>query len=119
MIELSFKRLRQFGVARCIKHFHRQINEWSPTDWGCAMAGETGEACNILKKMKRIADNPESVPLDKVEEYQTLKGKLADELADIQTYLDLTAARFDLDLGEITVKKFNEVSDRINSDIKL
>jgi hypothetical protein len=34
---LTFSALRQVNVARCVESFH-PIEEWSPTDWGCAAA---------------------------------------------------------------------------------
>ena len=48
-MNLSFNELRQANTARCEKSFH-SINSWTPTDWACAMAGECGEACNLVKK---------------------------------------------------------------------
>jgi len=38
---------------------------------------------------------------------------LADELADVLTYLDLLAAMLNVDLGAAAVSKFNEVSERV------
>lgn len=37
------------------------------------------------------------------------------ELADVVTYLDILAMQLDIDLGEATKSKFNEVSDRVGS----
>ena len=51
--ELSFDRLRDRNTARCESAYH-PISAWSPTDWACAMAGECGEACNLVKKLKRL-----------------------------------------------------------------
>ena len=92
MNELSFNKLRETNVRRCNEAF-RPLEDWSPTDWGCAMAGEAGEACNLLKKMLRGED----VPLDHV----------AAELADVVTYVDLLAARLGIDLGAAVVRKFD------------
>ena len=104
MNELSFERLRRVNVKRCNEAF-RPLEDWSPTDWGCAMAGEAGEACNLLKKMLRGED----VPLDHV----------AAELADVVTYVDLLAARLGIDLGAAVVRKFDIVSRKRGSDIFL
>jgi NTP pyrophosphatase (non-canonical NTP hydrolase) len=62
------------------------------------MAGECGEVCNLIKKLRR----GESVPLIEI----------GDELADVVIYCDLLAARLKIDLGDAVVRKFNEVSDR-------
>jgi hypothetical protein len=68
------------------------------TDWACALAGETGEACNLIKKLRR----GDAIDTEDI-------GK---ELADVVIYADLLAARLGIDLGEAVVQKFNEVSDR-------
>ena len=102
--ELTFHMLRTVNVKICNKHFHK-LKSWSGTDYACALSGEVGELCNFIKKMKR----GEKVP----------KSKLAKEMADIQCYLDLIAARYDVDLAEVTIDKFNEVSDRKKSNIRL
>jgi UPF0288 family protein (methanogenesis marker protein 3) len=50
--ELSFKDLRVVNVRRNIELYKQQLNEWTPTDWACAAAGEMGETCNKIKKIK-------------------------------------------------------------------
>ncbi len=99
-----FSQLREANVLRCEKHFHK-LNDWSATDWACALAGEVGELCNFIKKARR----GQKVP----------KEEFAKEIADVQMYLDLLAASMDIDLADCVIKKFNEVSDRKKSKIKL
>ena len=133
---LDFKTLREANVARCNSALGN-INDWSATDWGCAMAGETGEAmeelvvavlslmlagkagkpCDTVKKLKRLhgADSY----IDSTEKREELKIKIGKELADMLIYADLLAARLGIDLGAAVVQKFNEVSDLRKSDIKL
>ena len=41
------------------------------------------------------------------------------ELADVQVYLDLLALKVGVDLGRATMDKFNEVSVRVGSDIRV
>ena len=71
------------------------------------MAGECGEACNVVKKIDRDGWSEE------------LQLKLAKELADVVTYADLLAARYGIDLGHAVAAKFNEVSERVGSDLRL
>jgi NTP pyrophosphatase (non-canonical NTP hydrolase) len=84
------------------------------------MAGEAGEACNIVKKIRRLEDelyrknNKVAQPIS--EEYKEMLKK---ELGDVVCYVDLLAARAGINLEEAVVHKFNEVSDRMGSDIKL
>lgn len=80
--------------------------DWSPCDWMTALAGEVGEAANVIKKMRRG-----DLSLDEG------RAMVAKELADVQTYLDLLANALDINLAQATIAKFNEVSERINSPV--
>lgn len=106
---LTFNNLRAANVQRCEDVFHK-LNDWSPTDWACAMAGECGEACNEVKKLRRL-DNVTNIESERKE----LKFKIAKELADLVIYADLLAARLDIDLGQAVINKFNEVSKKRGS----
>lgn len=108
---LDFDTLRETNVRRCESAFHK-LDEWSGTDWSNAMAGEVGEACNITKKIRR-GDYPDDYA------YMDAVRELAKEIADVVIYADLLAARFGIDLGEAVRRKFNEVSDRRHSKVKL
>src|SRR5581483_7959905 len=120
MKSLTFKKLRKANITRCEKHFHA-LNDWSPTDWACALAGEVGELCNWIKKLKRL----ESKPFQKTDHYtnqpksEEIRKECAKEIGNIQAYLDLTAARLGIKLDKATSFKFNEVSKRVGSKIKL
>lgn len=95
---LTFDRLRAANVSRCEgPAFGHTVMSWSPTDWACALAGEVGEACNLIKKLRRGED--------------VSHDEIARELADVQAYLDLLAARLGINLGFWTARKFNEVSE--------
>lgn len=101
---LSFGELRTANVQRCQDVFH-EIDEWSPTDWACAAAGEMGEACNLIKKLRRGED--------------VKTRDIAYEIADTVIYLDLLAVRLGINLGEAVREKFNIVSDRRDSEVRL
>lgn len=101
--------LRIANVDRCQSgRFNHQLGDWSEAQWACALAGEVGELCNLIKKRFR------GIKTDKV-----TKKMLADEIADIATYLDLLAAKLDISLGEAICNKFNEVSVKRGSPIRL
>jgi NTP pyrophosphatase (non-canonical NTP hydrolase) len=104
---MDFDTLRLVNVSRCEEVFH-PLHSWSPTDWACAMAGEAGEACNVVKKLRRHADKTNTVKDPQKEE--ELIAMIADELADTVIYADLLAARLGIDLGDAIRTKFNEVS---------
>lgn len=83
-------------------------SDWALSAWSNACLGELGEAANLIKKVER-GDLT-------LEEAREALGK---ELADVQTYLDILAFRAGVDLGEATRKKFNEVSVRVGSQVRL
>lgn len=83
---------------------------WSLPEWGNALSGETGELCNVIKKIHRG-----DFSLEEANE----KELIADEAADIVTYLDLLCQKAGIDLGTAIVNKFNKVSEKIGSDVKI
>lgn len=116
--ELTFTALRQANRARLPQFKNRKGepahstadgSDWSLGEWCNALCGELGEAANIIKKIRRgdMALDGEG------------RQALADELADIQTYLDILAFRAGIDLGAATVSKFNHVSRRVGSPVSL
>ena len=112
---LSFSALRTVNVLRCLTHFH-PIEDWSPTDWATALAGECGEACNVIKKIRRLQTAPHWSPEDG---NRDLIAEVADELADVIIYTDLLAVRLGIDLEQAVRTKFNKTSDKIGSLIRL
>jgi len=84
--------------------------EWDPTDVitlayrGNELAGEIGEACNVIKKLER--------------ERLGIRGsratieQLAEELADAVICLDLIAMQAGIDLNAAVIKKFNATSEK-------
>ncbi|WP_338508675.1 MazG-like family protein [Pseudomonas poae] len=104
--QLSFKELRAANIERCNTSFFALDSKDGPW-WGNAMAGECGEACNVVKKIDR-----DGLTADRI-------IALGKELADVVTYADLLAARYGIDLGQAVALKFNEVSQRVSSDQRL
>lgn len=113
---MNLNELRVANVKRCEQVFH-PLNAWSPTDWACAMAGEAGEACDAVKKLRRL-DSGANTEKDPQTELEAINN-IAKELADTVIYVDLLAARLGIDLGDAIKDKFNEVSVRMNSDVFL
>jgi len=113
---LTFIGLRGKNVLRCETIFH-PLDEWSPTEWAVALAGEVGEACNAVKKLRRLADGTNTAK-DPQTEAEAIKA-IGEELADVVIYADLLAARLGLDLGFEVAAKFNAVSALRDSEIFL
>lgn len=107
--EANKMRLPQFKNANGeIAHKKEDGSDWSLNDWGVAVAGETGELCNILKKVRRGDYTVDDARQD-----------IADEAADIVTYLDILCMNADVDLGKAIKSKFNLVSVRVGSNVRL
>lgn len=82
------------------------IEDWSPTDLGCALSGEVGELCNLLKKIRRGDKN---ISLEDI----------ADELADVVIYADILAQNLDIKLSNAIQEKFNKTSQKLNLKTEL
>lgn len=114
---LTFNTLRQANLKRIPQFKNKHGNpahtepdgsDWSPAQWLQAVVGELGEYANLRKKYER-GDFTEA-------QFRAEAGK---ELADVQTYLDILAFRIGVDLGRSTIDKFNEVSERVGSSIRI
>ena len=72
---------------------------------GNELAGEVGEACNVIKKLER--------------ERMGIRGSrdtvehLAEELADVIICVDLIAAAYGIDLDAAVARKFNATSEKV------
>ena len=98
----SFDLLREANVTR--------QREWDRGDVitieyrGNELAGEVGEACNIVKKLarERLGVRGSRATLE----------QLADELADVIICADLVAMQAGIDLGRAVARKFNSTSEK-------
>jgi NTP pyrophosphatase (non-canonical NTP hydrolase) len=99
---LLFLQLREANAER--------QREWDPSDQitlsyrGNELAGETGEACNVIKKLERERIG--------IRGSRATLLELADELADIVICADLIAMAEGIDLGEAVQRKFNATSEK-------
>lgn len=115
---LNLRDLREASVKRCEQSF-KSCEGWSSADWSNAMAGEAGELlevllplivktntiCNLTKKVQRGDD----MSLEEI-------GK---EIADVVIYADLLSHRLGIDLSDAVRAKFDEVSERVGSEIRI
>lgn len=109
------------GLPKCKGYYAlRMANatrqaEWDPTNAitleyrGNELAGEVGEACNIIKKLAR-----ERLGL---KGSRATKEQLADELADIVICTDLIAMDMGIDLDKAVREKFNRTSEKLGLSI--
>ena len=101
MSDLTFTEFQKTNAVRCVKGFKAGIHDWNPMEWACALSGEVGELCNLLKK--RYGRNDLSIPAQAI----------ADEVADVYIYLDLLATCLGLDMEEVVRAKFNRTSVKV------
>jgi NTP pyrophosphatase (non-canonical NTP hydrolase) len=106
--DLGFRQLRRANTKRA-ERWH-DGKPWSGADWATAMAGEMGEACNVVKKLRRNEDGI-AAPTDPPR--TELLYNLGVELADTIIYADLLAQHYGIDLAQHVATKFNVVSDRM------
>ena len=101
---LSFSDLREANEIRQA--------EWNPDEkldlsyFGNAIAGEVGEACNVIKKLERRRLG--------LRGSHSTNTELMDELADVVIYADLIAQHIGHDLGSAVRDKFNATSEKYN-----
>ena len=106
---LSLDRLRTANDLR--QQQCEASGEFSLEYLGCALAGEVGEACNVIKKLARTKiTNIGSKATDE---------QLAEELADCIIYIDLIARKKGINLSDAIIRKFNLVSEKYNLGVQL
>jgi NTP pyrophosphatase (non-canonical NTP hydrolase) len=107
--EANVKRLPHFKNAKGEPaHTEEDGSDWSLSDWSNALAGEVGEAANIIKKIRRG-----DVSLEEI------RGELGKEFADILAYLVLLAYQAGVDLEDAAIEKWNDVSERVGYSVRL
>lgn len=93
----------------------RQANQERQKEWcpeaqpdlsfrGNELAGETGEACNVIKKLERERHGWRGS--------RATKEQLEEELADIIIVCDLIAGSLGIDLSQAVKDKFNKTTSQ-------
>lgn len=82
-------RLPTFRNAKGVPYHRPDGSDWTLGEWINALGGEVGEAQNIIKKVQRGDFTLDEVIRD-----------LMDEVADVQTYLDIIAYRAGVQIFE-------------------
>lgn len=101
--------LRAANIAR--QNEWDQDNQITASYRGNELAGEVGEACNVIKKLERerlgILGSRATV------------DELADELADVLICADLIAMHYGVDLEAAVARKFNATSEKVGLKTRL
>lgn len=106
----TFKNLREANVARDIE-WNIGSERVSLAFRGNELAGEVGEACNVLKKLERERIG--------IRGSRATPEQLAEELADVLICVDLIAMDLGIDLGKALADKFNATSEKYGLQTRL
>lgn len=107
--EIKFSDLRKANVERQEEWCRESLPDLSFR--GNELAGEVGEACNVIKKLERERHGWRG-SRDTVEH-------LAEELADVIIVVDLIASQVGIDLGKAVAEKFNATSAKLELSTRL
>lgn len=136
-MSLTFDELRKANITRLPQfkngkgepaHSEPDGSDWLLSGWSNAVEGEHGEVGEALIDFMLYAKiqvflGRAANDIKKIERGDTTlelkRQTLADEFADVQTYLDILAFRCGIDLGEATVKKWNAVSAKVGSPLRI
>lgn len=109
---LTFSDLAIANLHRALVWHKGGLEEWSIADWAVAMAGEAGEVCDAVKKLRRIQCSVESNNSRQPINAEAAMSAIAQEIGDTAVYLDLLAQRCGLSLADCIRNTFNRISDR-------
>lgn len=99
--------------------FNQKEAKWSSLEWGGAVAGEIGEACNIAKKLIRLRGKQRGNVKKSDQSEARLVKRLHKEIADGLLYLVLWIAYEKGDLSDSVVEVFNKKSKQLGYDFML
>lgn len=107
MLLSEFQKINQ---QRALRWHNGDLHQWSVSDWAVAMAGEAGEVCNAVKKLRRVECGivQAAGPADRSQAV----SEISEEIADTFIYLVLLANVLNIDLESAVREKFNAVSIR-------
>ncbi|WAP67203.1 MazG-like family protein [Jiella pelagia] len=105
---VTYQTLRKANLARQALWCPEQVPDLSFR--GNELAGETGEACNVIKKLERERHGWRGS--------RATTAELASELADVVICADLCAISGGIDLDEAVEAKFNATSDKVGLPVR-
>lgn len=109
--------LQENGFSELADANTRRQKEWDPSNTstlayrGNELAGEVGEACNVIKKLERERLG--------IRGSRDTKEHLAQELADVIICVDLIATDAGINLWQAVKDKFNATSEKNGLETRL
>lgn len=108
---MNIDELQKVDAIRAARWHNGDITQWTLLEWAGAMCGESGEAANYAKKIRRLdlqLPNKEA-GLDK-DNYEELRMKCAMEVADSIIYGLVMLSLLDVKASVILTYVFNKKS---------
>lgn len=115
---LTIRQILETSQARS-RRWHAGGEPWGLVDWSNAIAGETGEMCNAIKKLRRVvtgAKNINNEPGRQLDE-SNAKSVAVRECADILLYMPMlieelgyTPEQFERIIRDVFNRKSEEYS---------
>lgn len=116
-MHVTLRELQRVAVTRSTAVFG-VLTDWTVADWANALAGECGEVCGAVKRLRHIQEQMQRHdPVVMTED--TAREEAGKELGDLITYAALLANELGVSLDDVVRQKFNEVSKRYNSRIRV
>ena len=109
---MDLRQFQQINSDRGKRWHQGNLLQWTLLEWCGAMCGEAGEAANYAKKIRRLdlqLPNKEA-GLNK-SNYDELRIKLGNEIADTIIYGLLTLSALDLDAEQMIRNVFDKKSE--------
>jgi len=111
---MDINNLFDVNVSRAQRWHPEGIEQWSALEWAGAMAGESGEAANAAKKLKRLETQIASINGEErhFRDITTAQRAVAQETADTIIYGLLLMARVGItDPAQVIREVFNRKSE--------
>lgn len=105
---MDISKFQQVMESRTKKWHNDGTTNWTLLEWAGAMCGESGEAANIAKKIRRLDMNlPNKEAGIPKSDIVNLKAKLACEVADSIIYGIIILSELEVDASTILADVFN------------
>jgi len=108
---MDISQFQKINSIRAKRWHNDGKTNWNLLEWAGAMCGESGEAANVAKKIRRLDMNlPNKEAGVKKNNLNTLQIKLANEVADSIIYGLIILSELDMDATSVLADVFDQKS---------
>lgn len=109
---MDITKFQQINAERAIRWHRNGDTDWNLLEWAGAMCGESGEAANVAKKIRRLdmqlPNKEKGLNKDNLTE---LEMKLAEEVADSIIYGIIILSKIGADVSIVLATVFDKKSE--------